>query len=117
MALNAYDLCERISFDPDEPTEYFGYYVSDSSDSRSITRFTTAHQREQFAQHVCESLQCDDDRLPAVMLLYLLGDDDQVDMAGHWLDVIADGNCIDGGFDLRFDQLESMRAFIEVIAV
>lgn len=52
MSVDVYKLEERVSYQANEPTSYFGWRVSASSESASATPFRTADQRAEFVEHV-----------------------------------------------------------------
>jgi hypothetical protein len=52
MSTNAYDYSEKIVFDPKDPTEYFGWYISTSSSELKVAHFKNPDLRRQMEKEV-----------------------------------------------------------------
>ncbi len=46
MSTNVYDLEETIHFNPDEPSKYYGWFVSTSSEDMKVAHFKYPGQRD-----------------------------------------------------------------------
>lgn len=52
MAVNVYESEQRIYFDSEKPTIYYGWYLSTTGDASSCEHFTSPAARERFVQQV-----------------------------------------------------------------
>lgn len=88
MATNVYRAEERIEFKRGEPSSFFGWYISTSSTSHTVTSFRTAEDRDRFIAAVEAKLVPGDDNTPefiaAFTLLATSGSGESAREEGWW---------------------------------
>lgn len=91
MAVNVYESEQRVYFDSEKPTTYYGWYLSTTGDASSCEHFTSSAARERFVQQVGVVYPwldaCDRLVVAAVLLLRYVGDDDDYEEVLEGLDL------------------------------